>query len=117
MLIPINAFNRNSATPNRIRNRKLPFEISHGYLDVDEVEIKLPLNFEVGYVPQNKSIESKFGKYVVEVSKVDEHTFLYKRTIQINEGEYSKEEYELYRNFRKEISKYDNSKIILKNKS
>ncbi|RXP57903.1 DUF3857 domain-containing protein [Lutibacter sp. HS1-25] len=117
MLVPINAFNRNFVIPKRVRERKLSFQISQGYLDVDEVDIKLPVSFDIEYVPENKTIESKFGKYIVEVSKVDEHTYLYKRTIQINEGEYPKEEYELYRNFRKEISKYDNSKIILKSKS
>ncbi len=116
MLIPINAFNRNLDTPSRVRDRKLPLEISQGFLDIDEIEIKLPVNFDVVFMPESKIIESKFGKYSVEVSKIDEQTYLYKRTIQINEGKYPKEEYEVYRDFRKDINKYDNSKIILKSK-
>ena len=116
MLIPINAFNRNSAIPNRIRNRKLPFEISHGFVDVDEINITLPSTLQVVYIPENKIIESDYGKYIVEISKIDEHNYLYKRTIRIEEGKYPKEDYDLYRTFRKNIRKYDNSKIVLKSK-
>ena len=68
------------------------------------------------YVPENKIIESKYGKYTVEVSKIDEYTYSYKRTIRIEEGKHPKEEYDLYRTFIKNIRKYDNSKIVLKNK-
>jgi len=116
MLMPLNAFNRSSFIPDRVRERKLPFEIVSGYLDVDEIEIKLPEEFNLVYMPENKILESKFGIYITELSKISEHTYLYKRTIQINEGEYSKVEYEEYRQFRKEINKYDQSKIILKSK-
>tara|TARA_R110001583_G_scaffold46395_1_gene145498 strand:+ start:655 stop:2565 length:1911 start_codon:yes stop_codon:yes gene_type:complete len=114
MLIPINAFNRNSVVPNRIRKRKLPFEISQGFVDVDEVKIKLPTTFEVVYIPENKVIESEYGKYAIEISKINEHNYVYKRTIRVEEGKYPKEAYDLYRTFRKNIRKYDNSKIVLK---
>ena len=96
MLMPLNAFNRSSFIPDRVRERKLPFEIVSGYLDVDEIEIKLPEEFNLVYMPENKILESKFGIYITELSKISEHTYLYKRTIQINEGEYSKVEYEEY---------------------
>ena len=116
MLIPINAFNRNLGVPNRIRNRKLPFEISQGYMDVDEIKITLPSTLQVMYIPENKVITSKYGEYSVEISKIDEHHYVYKRTIRIDEGKYPKEEYDLYRTFKKNIRKYDNSKIVLKSK-
>lgn len=114
LLVPINAFNRTLGTPSKVRNRKLPFEISNGFMDVDEVEIEIPENVSVIYMPESKVIESKYGKYSMELTKKDEKTYLYKRTIQIDEGEYPKEEYELYRKFRKQINKYDRSKFILK---
>ena len=85
-------------------------------MDVDEIKITLPSALQVLYVPEGKVIESKFGKYSVEISKIDEHNYIYKRTIRIEEGEYPKEEYDLYRTFRKNIRKYDNSKIVLKSK-
>jgi len=50
----------------------------------------------------------------MEITKVDEQKYYYKRTLKIKEGKYPKELYEAYRKFRKNIRKYDNSKIILK---
>ena len=59
MFITVNAFNKNSYSPKRIRNRKLPFEILRGYTDVDEVEIELPKNWKPEYIPESKEITSK----------------------------------------------------------
>jgi hypothetical protein len=113
MLISVNAFNKNSNTPKRVRNRKLPFEILRGFVDVDEVTIKLPSNFKTEYIPENFEITSKFGTYSFKIEKINQHTYIYKRKLLINEGNYTKEDYEPYRSFRKTIKKYDNSKIIL----
>lgn len=113
ILIPINVFNKNSYVPKRVRNRKLPFEISRGFIDVDEIEIKLPSTFLVEYIPENIELKTKFGTYSIEFTKVDEITYRYKRTLQIEEGAFPKEEYDAYRKFRKKIKKYDNLKIIL----
>ncbi len=116
MLLPINAFNKFSHVPKRVRNRKLPFEISGGFLDIDEIKIKLPTSFSIEYLPKNIELKTQFGTYSVEISKVDEQTYLYKRILQTEAGEFPKESYELYRKFRKDIRKYDNSKIILNKK-
>jgi hypothetical protein len=113
LLVPINAFNKKSNTPARIRERKLPFEISRGFLDVDEIKIKLPTQLKVEYVPKKVELKTKFGFYIMELIKTDDYSFLYKRKLQIEGGKYQKEDYESYRNFRKEISKLDNSKIVL----
>jgi len=113
MLISINAFNKNTSIPKRVRDRKLPVEISRGFLDIDEVVIKLPTNFKVEYLPENVELKSKFGTYSTVINKIDSNTYLYKRKLQITEGKYEKEDYELYRSFRKKIKKHDNSKIVL----
>ncbi len=114
LLLPINAFNKNLYVPERIRNRKLPFEISRGYIDIDEIEIKLPEQFSVEYIPENIELKSDFGLYTVTFTKVDEKTYSYKRTLKIDKCKFPKENYKAYREFKKDIRKYDNSKIILK---
>jgi uncharacterized protein DUF3857 len=114
VLVHINAFNKNSYVPKRIRNRKLPFEISRGFIDIDEVKVKLADSFLVDYIPENRALKTKFGSYSIEIIKINKNTYLYKRKLQIEEGKYPKEEYEDYRKFRKQIRNYDNSKIILK---
>ena len=113
LLIPINAFNNGSEAPARIRDRKLPFEISMNFLDMDEVKIVLPTQLKIEYLPEKVALNTKFGTYSIELIKIEEHTYLYTRKLKIVSGNYQKEDYEPYRNFRKEIAKHDNSKIIL----
>lgn len=116
MLIPVNAFSKNTYVPKRIRNRKLPFEIARGYVDLDEVEISFPSELTLMYLPKDISLETKFGVYETTIKKIDDSTYSYKRKLQIEPGKYPKEAYEAYRSFRKSIQKYDNSKIVLSSK-
>ncbi|OGS69474.1 MAG: hypothetical protein A3F91_08120 [Flavobacteria bacterium RIFCSPLOWO2_12_FULL_35_11] len=113
LLVPMNAFNNGSDAPARIRDRKLPFEISRSFLDIDEVKIALPTLLKIEYIPEKVALNTKFGTYSIEVIKIDDYNFHFKRTLKIISGNYQKEDYEPYRNFRKEIAKHDNSKIIL----
>ena len=59
LLIPINAFNNNSDAPARIRDRKLPFEISMNFLDIDEVKIALPTQLKIEYIPEKVELKTK----------------------------------------------------------
>ena len=104
---------QNSYVPKRIRDRKMPINISRGFVDVDEVKIELPANMKIEFVPENIQIETKFGSYSIELEKTANSTFMYKRKLQMNGGQFPKEEYDSYRNFWKEIRKNDNAKIVL----
>ncbi|MCF7569543.1 DUF3857 domain-containing protein [Sabulilitoribacter arenilitoris] len=108
-----NAFNKNSFIPNRYRNRKLPVEIQRGYLDEDSFSYTIPNEYVIESLPENVSIKNKFGEYFIEFIQ-DGNKILYNRKLKILKGKYPKLEYDLYRNFRKKISKMDNYKIILK---
>ena len=70
MFIPINAFNKTSYVPKRFRNRKLPVEVSSSFIDVDEVEIKLPDNYNISHIPESLELKTKFGSYSIEVTKI-----------------------------------------------
>ncbi|MFS4456519.1 DUF3857 domain-containing protein [Maribacter sp. 2304DJ31-5] len=114
ILFVVNAFNKNSYVPDRYRNRKLPLEIQRGYLDEDEYEIHLPLDYELESLPSDKILENEFGSYHVKYEyKETERTIKYNRSLLIKEGNYPKEKYNAYRNFRKEISSTDNAKVVL----
>lgn len=114
ILFVVNAFNKNSYVPDRYRNRKLPLEIQRGYLDEDEYVIRLPNEYELESLPSEKVVDSEFGSYNNKYSYNEtEKTITYNRTLLVKEGKYSKEKYNDYRNFRKEVSSTDNAKIVL----
>ena len=58
-------------------------------------------------------IENKFGSYKAELETIDENTLVYKREFIVNDGEFPKEDYEAFRDFYKDVSIQDNSKIAL----
>ncbi|MFD0835205.1 DUF3857 domain-containing transglutaminase family protein [Mariniflexile aquimaris] len=116
MLLTINALNRSLDIPDKYKDRKLPLKIKRGFKDIDEVEIKLPSDFKVETAPKNVLIENKFGSYKAELETIDENTLVYKREFIVNDGEFPKEDYDAFRDFYKDVSIQDNSKIALINK-
>ncbi|MXN91049.1 DUF3857 domain-containing protein [Flavobacterium sp. Sd200] len=113
LIFAINAYNQSSLIPQRYRNRKMPFEISTGFYDQDEITINLPQGFKMEAKPENTTITDKFGEYKTEYVIVSPTQMLYKRTLQINEGSYASSEYENYRLFREKIARNDNAKVVL----
>ncbi len=113
ILFRVNVFNKGGFVPKRYRTRKLPLRIYRGYKDVDIYSIEIPESYKLEYLPQNTEIKTKFGSYSVSFEKVDDHKFLYKKTILIKEGIYPKEDYKNYRKFRKSIAKLENIRIAL----
>ncbi len=113
LIFTVNAFNMYRETVRRVRGRKMPFEIERGFVDHDETTIDVPSNFKIEFLPAAVEIKSKFGNYKSEITKINETTFLYKRTFSINRGLYAKEEFDTYRAFIDDVCRNDNAKIIL----
>ena len=113
MLFTINAFNRVSHVPKRYRNRKLPLEISRGFIDNDSFEIALPDTYVIEAMPNAVKIENKFGLYQFSIEKISPSKLKYTRTFLLKKGFYSKDDYKKYRSFRKKIAKLDKTKIVL----
>lgn len=113
IMFVVNVFNKYNGTIKKIRNRKNDFEIQRGYYDEDEIEINIPENFIVEASPNNVELKTKFGKYKAEIIKKENNKLIYKRTMLINSGLYSKTEYDDYRLFMEQVNRNDNSKIIV----
>ncbi|WP_445710951.1 DUF3857 domain-containing protein [Flavobacterium sp.] len=116
LYFPVNAFNRSENIPKKYRNRKYDFELSRGFQDQDVVEVSLPVNYDIEYLPEELVIENKFGKYSFKLVKLENNKLKLIRILAIDSGSFSKEEYEEYRAFREQIAKHDNSKIVLTKK-
>jgi hypothetical protein len=113
LIFNVNAFNQHSNNLKRIRNRKTPFEIQRGFVDTDEIEIKIPIGFAIESVPENVDLNSKFGNYKTVITKKDAQNSIYNRTFFVKKALYKNSEYEEYRNFMEQVSKNDNAKIVL----
>lgn len=111
-----NLANRNLAVPDRSRNRKTDVVIARGYLDEDEFIIHLPEGYKPETLINPVKLDTKFGTYEIDVKEKEPGTLIYQRRLLIKSGRYSKEEYKPYRDFRKKIARYDNSRIILTQK-
>jgi len=115
LVFNLNPFNRISYIPKKVRNRKLPFEISRGYKDKDEYTIILPENYTIESLPKDETIINKYGTYI-RTLKQDNSKLIFKREFTLNSGNYPKEDYEDYRTFRKKINKLENIKLMLNKK-
>lgn len=113
ILLILNAFNRSSEVPNRMKNRLLPIEIDYGFIDRDVIQINLPKNYKIEALPASEKIDSEFGSYHSEVIKLNDSTLTYKRTFILKQNNYPKESYDAFRNFKKDVVLKDNSKTIL----
>ncbi|PZX92299.1 DUF3857 domain-containing protein [Flavobacterium aquariorum] len=113
MMFAVNAFNPLIQSVKRIRSRKNPLEIQRGSVDIDEIEIALPVNFSVEFLPQDVEINGKFGEYKTEIIKKDNNNIVYKRKFFLKKGLYTNKEYDEFRLFMEQISRNDNAKIIL----
>jgi hypothetical protein len=113
LLISVNMFNKNEYIPNRYRNRKHPLEISRGYLDEDKYTIIPPEGYELSSLPEPILIENKFGRYKVSFEQ-DSGNLIYHRELYVAEGRYKNTEYNAYRDFRREVSRNDNIKVLFK---
>ena len=113
ILVPVNITNRLSKVPAKNRNRVAPFEISRGYYDEDQIEILFPEGYQVEAKSENIEIVTKFGTYITNY-QLTEKGLIYKRIYQLNNGMYSKEDYESFRNFLEQVVQNDQAKILLK---
>lgn len=110
----VNVFNQNSNIPKRYRTRKTGFKITHGFYDEDKIEILIPSNKKIIFKPEKIELENKFGKYLLEITILNDSKILFTRKLLLKKGKYESADYELYRQFREQIAKSDNSKLILK---
>jgi len=113
LILNLNTLNRNTYIPKRYQNRKLPLQIPRGYIDEDQVIIDLPDGYQVESMPEDTLIESPYGTYSTSLSRVNDNSLLYKRSLNIKEGQFPREEYNAYRKFRRAVAKNDNQKILI----
>jgi hypothetical protein len=92
--------------------RKYDLELGFEYKDVDSVEIELPKGYEPEAMPQDVSVNSKFGKYTCSVKLID-NKLLYYRSLEKYSGRFPAKDYNELVKFYEAIYKADRNKVVL----
>src|SRR5690606_12119374 len=97
----------------KINNRVHPFEIRFGYTNETEFELKLPKGYKPSEKFQPILYVGEFGSYLLSLEELTSGNLKVYRKLVVNEGHFSKESYNDYVEFRRKISSFDNTKILL----
>lgn len=113
ILFAPNIVSRKNRIPKRYRSRKLDFVIDRGYMDESECVIHLPDGYAMEGSIADQKLESEYGNYNLSIEQISPTELLYKRSFMLKPGRYSNEAYDEYRNFRRQVAKLENSKIVI----
>lgn len=111
-MVSVNPFLQVISTPKRYRNRKTGFSISRGRSYEIKTEFLIPEGFKVTFKPDSKTIQSKFGTHSLDV-QLEGQKVVVNELFVLNSGDYTKDEYQEYRNFTTEVLLSNNTKFIL----
>ena len=88
-------------------------ELKTAYQRHDSVRIEIPLGYVAEFLPENKTITSKFGNYSRSISRSGKYIY-YTNNLVINKAEYPKETYPEFYNFINEVALIDHQMLILR---
>ncbi|KAA5428495.1 hypothetical protein F2Y74_28915, partial [Bacteroides cellulosilyticus] len=114
LFIPINIFHRSFYSPNNQGERTQSIQTNYGYLDIDSISIRLPEGYEIESLPKPVDQESKFGKFRSSITLGDAGNVFIVHRLLYHQGNYPKEDYTDFLDFRKSIATQYGAKIILK---
>ena len=75
--------------------------------------MSIPEDYNIETVPELKEIKSKFGIYKSTYQVNQDSKILYKRTLEIFKGNFSKEDYTIYRDFIRNVAKADKTSLVI----
>lgn len=116
MFLTPNLLNQARTVPLPNPDRKVDFELSSNYMDVDSISFQIPTGFSSEYLPEPTKIQSKFGTYTTTVQMTGDK-ILYVRQITLLQGRYPAAAFNEFVDFRKKIVKADKNQIVLVKKT
>lgn len=115
LIIPLNKVNKTIPINKLSEGRKSDILLQRSYIDNDTIIFEIPSDFEIESKPKGASIKSEYGEYTFSVDIVD-NKIIYTRHQLINEGLYKACEYQKLYDYLFELSKNDNTSIMIKKK-
>lgn len=108
----LNPLNRTIKTLRDVRNRTNPVYINSGYTDEDEITYTLPEGYHSDLNPLNVSVEKPFGTFKATMV-LNGDKLIFKRTLQVIDGTYSKDTYHDLVEFYQTVVDADNYNVTL----
>lgn len=109
-LVP-NQINRSEYIPSTVENRTSDFKVRYETNVIDSITFELPPGIHIEYLPEEKHIESEFGKYEVSYEKGDGY-LKYFRKLRTKKGVFDKKLYENYVKFNEDCVRADKQKVV-----
>lgn len=106
-------FGRGESSLKKDNNRLFPFEIRFGYTDKLEFEMDLPEGYGMHGEFPPEEFSSEFGSYSLSVETIAPQKLKVERVLLIKDGNYPKEKFNEYVDFRRKVASYDNAKVLL----
>lgn len=114
-MVSVNSFFPVAYSIKKYKNRQTGFSITRGKTINLQTEFVLSSDISVEFLPESKTVESKFGKHVLKINKSNEKIVIEENFI-LKSGDYTKEDYSLYEKFISDVVQNNNSKLILSKK-
>jgi hypothetical protein len=90
--------------------------IRTGYVDHDTVQFSIPDDIYPEFIPEPIKLNSQFGEYEAQF-KIDQNKLMYIRRMKLKDGTYPPESYNELIEFRKNVNKADNTKVVFMSKT
>lgn len=114
MFLPLNILNVNKNHFKETDKRRSNIVIRNGFYDSDTLIFQLPEAYKIDYLPDDKTIKSKFGYYAMRTNiNTDSTTLSYIRDFKLNTATYPPEEFKAFANFFNQIYTVDHKKAVL----
>ena len=114
--VPVIMPDRGLNIPRNSTPRVNPVVVRSTFSDCDSVTVTIPDGFDTEFIPDKQLIDSKFGKYMLSVEKLDKKLYCYRSFILFS-GRYEASEYPDFVAFLKKIAKSDQTKVVLTQKN
>jgi transglutaminase-like putative cysteine protease len=111
-----NLMNRSTYIPEKLGTRKTNIVLRTAGIDIDSIHFILPEGMYPELLPEPVTIKSRFGEYK-STYKIDDQGLWYVRRMKMVKGEFPPDSYQELVDFFKGISKADNTKLVLLNKT
>ncbi len=112
MFLTPNLLNQFKTIPLAKPDRKIDFDLTGNYSDVDSISFQIPTDFSAEYLPEAVKIQTKFGTYSSSV-QMNGDKILYIRQVTILQGRYPAAAFNEFVDFRKKMVKADKNQVVL----